>query len=573
MSGAAWTSAEAEKFWTPARMEAATAPPGSPGTPAGPVPANATRTPEEKSAARKQPRSGGPQLFGPGADIDHVGSPAVGMLYFVDAALSTHSCTASVVQSPKKNLIVTAAHCGTGSKVAFVPQYRSAQPASTQPHGIWAIERAFRDNRHTKFGPGSDVDFAFATVKPNKTGQQIQDITGGNRLTRTPGYANWVTVMGYPNSGDAPADKAIKCYTKTTRLAGYKQMRLDCGGFYGGTSGSPFLMNYDEKTKTGDLVGNLGGWNGGGLLSNDDSVSFSPIYDNEVFDLYDAAINNREPTKKPPFTSGLGEGELWTHARQMASGDYTGDGKADLIVVWTDGEITLYRGDGLGGFVGETQLQAKDDSWDNAVTITGGDFTGSNLYDLLVRWSDGRVTLYADVSPTAKLGNATQLMGANSTWPHADQIIAGRFANNQWVDDLVVRWSDGEVSLFSDVSTSVKFSKETKLKAPNTTWPHATLLTSGDFTGNDNWDLLVRWTDGERTLYPDLSPTGFGKEVQMQVPNALWAHAHVMTAGNYNGNGHPDDLIVRWSDGELTMYTDTGTALGAEHTLVPPKAK
>jgi hypothetical protein len=57
----------------------------------------------------------------------------------------------------------------------------------------------------------------------------------------------------------------------------------------------------------------------------------------------------------------------------------------------------------------------------------------------------------------------------------------------------------------------------------------------------------------------------------MRDPNDLWKHDLVMTAGNYTPNGVNDDLIVRWSDGETTLYADTAhTSLGTENTLVYP---
>ncbi|MEU7229930.1 hypothetical protein [Streptomyces chrestomyceticus] len=44
-----------------------------------------------------------------------------------------------------------------------------------------------------------------------------------------------------------------------------------------------------------------------------------------------------------------------------------------------------------------------------------------------------------------------------------------------------------------------------------------------------------------------------------------------MTAGNFTGNGRSDDLVVRWSDGETTMYKDTRLSeLGSEVMLVAP---
>ncbi|MBZ3909449.1 hypothetical protein [Streptomyces acidiscabies] len=43
------------------------------------------------------------------------------------------------------------------------------------------------------------------------------------------------------------------------------------------------------------------------------------------------------------------------------------------------------------------------------------------------------------------------------------------------------------------------------------------------------------------------------------------------TAGSYDSNGWPDDLVVRWSDGETTMYPHTGATFGPDHMLVAPK--
>ncbi|MFG2606036.1 hypothetical protein ACGFT2_21195 [Streptomyces sp. NPDC048514] len=57
----------------------------------------------------------------------------------------------------------------------------------------------------------------------------------------------------------------------------------------------------------------------------------------------------------------------------------------------------------------------------------------------------------------------------------------------------------------------------------------------------------------------------------MRGPNGLWKHPQVMAAGDLTADHFADGLIVRWSDGETTLYADTRTkALGTEHTLVHP---
>jgi Trypsin len=57
------------------------------------------------------------------------GTPAVGALFTVSGGqLGRHFCTASVVDSPPGDLVITAAHCVSGmaaGQIAFVPGYRS----------------------------------------------------------------------------------------------------------------------------------------------------------------------------------------------------------------------------------------------------------------------------------------------------------------------------------------------------------------------------------------------------------------------------------------------------------------
>ncbi|MFD6938578.1 hypothetical protein ACFWAP_20805 [Streptomyces goshikiensis] len=143
-----------------------------------------------------------------------------------------------------------------------------------------------------------------------------------------------------------------------------------------------------------------------------------------------------------------------------------------------DGEVTLHPGDGNGGFGSERRLLAPNDTWKPIATITAGDFAGSNQFDLLVRWDDGRMTLHADVGSNG-LGIGTEMAGSGSIWSHATQIAAGRFNATTYVTDLMVRWPDGELSLFTNVGAG----------GPDKTW-----------------------TDGETTMYQDTRTNNLGRE-------------------------------------------------------------
>ncbi|MEU9114527.1 hypothetical protein AB0D04_22715 [Streptomyces sp. NPDC048483] len=269
-----WTSKDAAAYWTPKRMAAAIAhAPGSARPRTTPLPpAGATTRPSVTSG-----RAPAARHFG--------GIPSVGVLFSVDGDAKTHHCTASVVHSPQGNLILTAGHCNPGTRAAFVPQYRSG--ATTQPYGVWAIGEAFAYDDRGTTGAGADLDFAFATVAPDSEGRTLESVTGGNTLAATPGYTNQVTVIGYPSVRNDPQDRAVRCDTRTKRLTGTRQLRMECGGFYGGTSGSPWLTDYNERTRTGRVIGLIGGLNGGGPTGpHSDRISYSPYFDDAVFDLY-----------------------------------------------------------------------------------------------------------------------------------------------------------------------------------------------------------------------------------------------------------------------------------------------
>ncbi|MFJ9414221.1 trypsin-like serine peptidase [Streptomyces sp. NPDC101227] len=273
-----WTSKDAAAYWTPERMAAAIA--HAPGR------ARPRTTPVPPAGAAARPPAK-PQLA---PTARHFGGvPSVGVLFTVDSDAKTHHCTASVVHSPQGNLILTAGHCNPGTRAAFVPQYRSG--ATTQPYGIWAIGETFDYADRGTTGDGADLDFAFATVAPDARGRTVESVTGGNTLAATPGYTNKVTVIGYPSVRNDPQDRAVRCDTRTTRLTGTRQLRMECGGFYGGTSGSPWLTHFDERTRTGQIIGLIGGLNGGGPTGpHSDRTSYSPYFDAAIFDLYARAI-------------------------------------------------------------------------------------------------------------------------------------------------------------------------------------------------------------------------------------------------------------------------------------------
>ncbi|GHH63979.1 hypothetical protein GCM10018781_14200 [Kitasatospora indigofera] len=200
---------------------------------------------------------------------------------FTHSAAGDHFCTASVVDSAGLNLIVTAAHCvddphlGPRGDLVFVPGYRAGET----PNGVWPLLSVTVDPRWQESGD-PDIDVAFAVVAP-QNGRQVQQVLGANLLGVDRDHRLPVKVTGYPSSSDLP----ITC-SNTSEEQSPTQLRIDCPDYTGGTSGSPWVTDFDPATRTGTVVGVIGGYQRGG---NTADTSYSSYFGDDVQALYDRA--------------------------------------------------------------------------------------------------------------------------------------------------------------------------------------------------------------------------------------------------------------------------------------------
>ncbi|MFE8947424.1 S1 family peptidase [Streptomyces sp. NPDC007856] len=253
----------------------------------------------------------------------------------------------------------------------------------------------------------------------------------------------------------------------------------------------------------------------------------------------------------------------WKHAVQLTAGYYAGDSAGgtrhtDLIVVWDDGEVTLYQG-GYGNdparpFAAEHQLMPGKSIWTHAVNVTGVN-TGGATDGLVVRWSDGEMTLYTTVNAKGFHGEKQLAPPNTAEWKDdARQLTGGRFTANSLRDDLLVAWQDGHVSVFGDLAAN-GLKKQTQTVAKNNTWPDAEKLATGSFTGKDTDDLLVRWIDGETTIYPGMTGKALPAEIRIRPEKSYWVNAAAITVGAFSTNTTANDVLVRWNDGHLSYFT------------------
>jgi V8-like Glu-specific endopeptidase len=212
------------------------------------------------------------------------GTQAVGALFTVSSGrLGKHFCTATVVDSPVRDLVITAAHCVSGmapGAIAFVPGYHDRQA----PYGIWDTTQVITD-RAWRASARPDDDVAFlVVVSQSGSSERIQDVTGGEKLGTGWPARVLVRVIGYPDTTSRP----VTCQGRTKPF-GAHEMEFDCGGYTAGTSGGPFLGKIRAATGQGIVVGVIGGYEQGGYIA---SVSYSPRFGSAVRALYQNAVHD-----------------------------------------------------------------------------------------------------------------------------------------------------------------------------------------------------------------------------------------------------------------------------------------
>jgi V8-like Glu-specific endopeptidase len=212
--------------------------------------------------------------------VSFAGTPAVGALFTTTKGkLDNHFCTASVIDSPHGDLVLTAAHCvaNVSGTIAFVPGY----DAGATPYGTWLVSKVYVDKAWSSNASQND-DVAILQVAEADSTVPIEDVTGAEQLAENTNVKQMVEVVGYPDG----AGQAVACKNWTTQPMA-DQLEFDCGGYTDGTSGGPFLADVNPATGQGTVIGVIGGYEQGGYTPQ---VSYSIEFESNVSALYATAI-------------------------------------------------------------------------------------------------------------------------------------------------------------------------------------------------------------------------------------------------------------------------------------------
>lgn len=179
------------------------------------------------------------------------------VLGLLPALNGPHVCSASVIHSGGRDLVITAAHCvfGTGLGIEFVPGFHDGQA----PYGVWSVTRIYVDPGWQS-GQDPKRDVAVLMIAP-LNGRQIESVVGARPLG-SPVVGVSTTVRGYPMTAGVPT----VCTGRLSLTSGYPTVSCPSGGMTDGVSGGAFAQR-------GAVVGVIGGLQQGGCTATVDYSS------------------------------------------------------------------------------------------------------------------------------------------------------------------------------------------------------------------------------------------------------------------------------------------------------------
>ncbi|GAA0622333.1 VCBS repeat-containing protein [Streptomyces crystallinus] len=231
--------------------------------------------------------------------------------------------------------------------------------------------------------------------------------------------------------------------------------------------------------------------------------------------------------------------------------DYVGaDGLGDLLAVTPAGVADFRAGGG-----GKVDAKVPGSGWTGANEVSSAvpfdDVDGDGKNDVLVRLTSGELRAY---KPAGKaLTPTTPYARIGSGWNAFDVLTSpGDLTGDGRADLLAREASSGDLYLY-EANGAGNFKSRVKI---GTGFQNYLLASgAGDVNGDGKADLMARDASGVLWLYPGTGSGTLATRVKIgggwQVYNAL------VGAGDLNGDGRPD-LLARGTDGVLWAYPGDG---------------
>src|SRR5262249_35490885 len=227
--------------------------------------------------------------------------------------------------------------------------------------------------------------------------------------------------------------------------------------------------------------------------------------------------------------------------------DFNGDGSTDVLWRQNTGSLVMWRMNGSmvaasNAVTSQGNPVVPDASWSTAGT---GDFSGDGKADVLWRQSSGALAVWQMNGSSISSSNSVTYQG-NAPAPDATWSVAGvADFNGDGRTDLLWRNAGGALALWqmngATVTSSSTITSQGEAVAPEASWSIAGV---GDFNRDGSTDILWRQSNGSLAIWlmngaavqSSGTITCQGNAV---APDSSWT---VVEIGDFNGDGNSDML-------------------------------
>ena len=130
----------------------------------------------------------------------------------------------------------------------------------------------------------------------------------------------------------------------------------------------------------------------------------------------------------------------------LPGGDFSGDGMPDVLARRADGALLMYRGNGAGGWV-TGKAEPIGSGWQSfTAVLPGGDFSGDGRPDVLARRGDGTLVMYRGDGAGGWITGTAEPIGTG--WGPFTALASGGDFSGDGRADVLARQSDGTLLLY-----------------------------------------------------------------------------------------------------------------------------
>ncbi|MGW8729225.1 trypsin-like serine protease [Streptomyces sp. NPDC055808] len=224
----------------------------------------------------------------------------------------------------------------------------------------------------------------------------------------------------------------------------------------------------------------------------------------------------------------------------MTSGDFNGDGIADVAATLKDGNLHAFYGRKDGTFEYGRPLWNTDGSWGKSITrMVGGDFNGDGITDIAAVWANGPLHLYLGTADGPLNFSKPMWLDETTNWNPMLQLTRFK-ADASGRDGLLAVWNAGPKGALYAYTTGAdgKLTGQKRNMWRDNSWQYSQKVVAGDFN-NDGLDDVVALTDTGALVRYGNAQGGLENGVPMWPDNG-WKGMPVVLAGDFDGDGNTD---------------------------------